>query len=114
MHFRIADTFTHSLGRRTSDEQKASKTTAFDWQVNPTNPRLSFHKLERCKDTNFRSVRVNRDIRMIFHKTDASLLFCYVDDHDEAYSRAERAPVGERSGRGAPSEAISEYTMVAQ
>lgn len=30
MNFRIADTFTASLARLTSDEQKAAKTTAFD------------------------------------------------------------------------------------
>ncbi len=30
MEFRIADTFTDSLSRLTSQEQKAAKTTAFD------------------------------------------------------------------------------------
>ena len=35
MDFRIADTFTESLSRLTSDEQKAVKTTAFDLQFNP-------------------------------------------------------------------------------
>lgn len=30
MEFRIADTFTDSLGRLTAQEQKAVKTTAFD------------------------------------------------------------------------------------
>src|SRR5436309_11179391 len=37
MDFRIADTFTDSLARLTSDEQKAVKTTAFDLQLNPVN-----------------------------------------------------------------------------
>ena len=31
MEFRIADTFTDSLAKLTSDEQKAAKTTAFDF-----------------------------------------------------------------------------------
>jgi hypothetical protein len=31
MNFRIADTFTDSLARLTGDEQKAAKTTAFDF-----------------------------------------------------------------------------------
>jgi len=51
---------------------------------------LSFHKLDRAKDKNFWSVRVSRDVRLIVHKTDASLLLCYVDHHDKAYSWAER------------------------
>ena len=41
MDFRIADTFTDSLTRLTSEEQKLAKTTAFDLQVNPSQPSIS-------------------------------------------------------------------------
>lgn len=88
--FRIADTFTASLARLTGDEQKAVKTTAFDLQMNPAGSGMSFHKLERAKDPKFWSVRVSSDIRLIVHKTASSLLLCYVDHHDKAYSWAER------------------------
>lgn len=90
MDFRIADTFTDSLARLTNDEQKAVKTTAFDLQLNPVSPGMQFHKLDRAKDPRFWSIRISRDIRLIVHKTDASLLLCYVDHHDAAYSWAER------------------------
>lgn len=90
MHFRIADTFTDSLARLTGDEQKAVKTTAFDMQTNPAHPSLSFHKLDRAKDKNFWSLRVSSDIRIIVHRSEASLLLCYVDHHDKAYHWAER------------------------
>ena len=90
MDFRIADTFTASLARLTGDEQKAAKTTAFDLQVDPTGNGMSFHKLDRARDPNFWSVRVNRDIRLIVHRTTGSLLLCYVDHHDKAYQWAER------------------------
>ena len=90
MEFRIADTFTDSLARLTGDEQKAVKTTAFDLQMNPANPGMSFHRLDRAKDKNFWSVRVGSDIRLIVHKSDSSLLLCYVDHHDKAYEWAER------------------------
>lgn len=90
MDFRIADTFTDSLAKLTGDEQKAVKTTAFDLQMNPVNPGMSFHKLDKARDKNFWSVRVSSDIRLIVHKTDASLLLCYVDHHDKAYDWAER------------------------
>ncbi len=90
MDFRIADTFTDSLARLTGDEQKAVKTTAFDLQVNPASPGMSFHKLDKAKDKNFWSVRVSSDIRLIVHKTAGSLLLCYVDHHDKAYDWAER------------------------
>src|SRR5258705_10440977 len=90
MDFRIADTFTDRLARLTGDEQKAVKTTAFDLQINPANPGMSFHKLDKAKDKNFWSVRVSRDIRLIVHKSEASLLLCYVGHHDGAYDWAER------------------------
>jgi UvrD/REP helicase N-terminal domain len=90
MEFRIADTFADSLARLTGDEQKAVKTTAFPLQLNPANSGMQFHKLDAARDPRFWSVRVTRDIRLIVHKTEASLLLCYVNHHDEAYRWAER------------------------
>jgi len=89
-NFRIADTFTDSLAKLNHDEQKTVKTAAFDLQLNPANPGMQFHKLEKCKDPNFWSIRVSRDIRIIVHKTAENLLLCYVDHHDKAYQWAER------------------------
>jgi mRNA-degrading endonuclease RelE of RelBE toxin-antitoxin system len=90
MDFRIADTFTDSLARLTGDEPKAVKTTAFDLQIDPANPGMQFHKLDKAKDRNFWSVRVSGDLRLIVHRTKTSLLLCYVDHHDAAYRWAER------------------------
>src|SRR6187397_1619851 len=90
MEFRIADTFTDSLARLTGEEQKAVKTTAFDLQLNPASPGMQFHKLDKARDKKFWSVRVSSDIRLIVHRSDTSLLLCYVDHHDKAYSWAER------------------------
>ena len=78
MNFRIADTFTDSLAKLNGEEKKQVKTTAFDLQLNPANPGMQFHKLDRAKDPNFWSVRGSRDIRLIVHKTDMSLLLCGV------------------------------------
>ena len=89
MNFRISDTFTSSLAKLTGDEQKQVKTTAFDLQMNPASPSMSLHKLDRARDKHFWSIRVSRDIRIIIHKTNSSLLLCYVDHHDKAYQWAE-------------------------
>ncbi len=101
MEFRIADTFTDSLGRLTAQEQKAAKTTAFDLQMDPTSNGLSFHKLDRAKDANFWSVRVNADIRIIVHRTSASILLVYVNHHDDAYKWAERRKIERHPTTGA-------------
>ena len=65
MEFLIADTFTDSLARLTGEEQKAVKTAAFDLQLNPAHPSLQMHKLDKAKDPNFWSARVNRDVRRL-------------------------------------------------
>jgi superfamily I DNA/RNA helicase/mRNA-degrading endonuclease RelE of RelBE toxin-antitoxin system len=101
MEFRIADTFTDSLTRLTRDEQKAVKTAAFDLQLNPANPGLSLHRLDKSKDKNFWSVRVGSDVRLIVHKTASSFLLCYVDHHDKAYAWAERRKVETHPKTGA-------------
>ena len=101
MNFRIADTFTDSLGRLTGEEQKLVKTTAFDLQMNPVNPGMSLHKLERAKDKNFWSVRVGADVRLIVHKTASSFMLCYVDHHDRAYQWAERRRLEAHPATGA-------------
>jgi hypothetical protein len=93
MEFRIADTFTDSLARLTGEEQKLAKTTAFDLQINPANPGMSFHKLDKAKDKNFWSVRAGSDIRLIVHRSDLGFLLCYVGHHDDAYHWAERRKI---------------------
>jgi mRNA-degrading endonuclease RelE of RelBE toxin-antitoxin system len=82
--------FQPQLDGFTGDEQKSVKTAAFDLQLNPAHPSLQFHKLEKPKDKRFWSIRVNSDVRLIVHRTDASLLLCYVAHHDNAYHWAER------------------------
>ena len=116
MEFRIADTFTDSLAKLTGDEQKSVKTTAFDLQLNPSNPGLSFHKLDKARDKNFWSVRVSSDLRIIVHKTPESLLLCYVDHHDPAYHWAERRKLETHPKTGAAQlveirETVQEITI---
>ena len=108
MEFRISDTFTSSLSKLTADEQKATKTTAFDLQMNPAHPGLRFHKLDNAKDPNFWSVRVSGDIRLIVHKTAKDILLCYVDHHDKAYSWAERRKLETHPKTGAAQMVVIE------
>src|ERR1700761_286770 len=90
MQLAIADTFTESLARLTGEEQKLVKTAAFDLQMNPAHPSFQLHKLERAKDQRFLSARVNKDVRLIVHRSESSLLLCYVAHHDPAYQWGER------------------------
>ncbi|TAG10883.1 MAG: hypothetical protein EAZ42_02370 [Verrucomicrobia bacterium] len=55
MNFRISDTFTSSLAKLTAQEQKTVKTTVFDLQINPSHSSLSFHRIDRAKDSQNRA-----------------------------------------------------------
>ena len=101
MNFRLADSFSRALGKLTPQEQKLVKITVFDLQQDPSAPGLQFHRIDASKDPNFWSIRVNRDIRAIVHKTEASFLVCYVDHHDDAYRWAERRRIEAHPRTGA-------------
>ena len=89
----LADSFQSSLDKLNGEEQKAAKLAAFELQINPANPGLQCHRLENIKDKNFWSARVNRDLRLIFHRVASSLMLVYVDHHDAAYDWAARRKI---------------------
>jgi mRNA-degrading endonuclease RelE of RelBE toxin-antitoxin system len=84
MAFLLADSFQFSLDKLNGEDQKAAKLAAFELQINPANPGLHCHRLDNIKDKNFWSARDNRDIRLIFHRVESSVMLCYVAYHDSA------------------------------
>lgn len=101
MNFHIADTFTASFNRLSGQDQKAVKASVFDLQMDPAGNGLQLHRIDRCKDDNFWSARVNRDVRLIVHKTASSMLVAYVDHHDDAYAWAQRRRIEAHPTTGA-------------
>lgn len=101
MNFLIADTFTAAFNRLSGQDQKAVKASVFDLQMDPTGNGLKLHRIDKSKDPNFWSARVNRDVRLIVHKTGQSLLVAYVDHHDDAYAWAERRRIEAHPRTGA-------------
>jgi hypothetical protein len=97
----LADSFTAALGRLSGDEQKQVKLTVYDLQTEPDRPGLQFHRIDKSKDPNFWSVRVSRDVRIVVHKTGASVLLAYVGHHDDAYRWAERRRIEAHPKTGA-------------
>ncbi|NZD63060.1 UvrD-helicase domain-containing protein [Rhizobium sp. WYCCWR 11290] len=101
MNFLIAETFTASFNRLSGIDQKAVKASVFDLQMDPTGNGLQLHRIGNSKDPNFWSARVNRDIRLIVHKSGDSVLVVYVDHHDSAYAWAERRRIEAHPRTGA-------------
>jgi hypothetical protein len=101
MNFLIADTFTAAFDRLAGQDQKAVKASVFDLQMDPSGNGLKLHRIDKSKDPNFWSARVNRDVRLIVHKTGDSLLVAYVAHHDDAYGWAERRRIEAHPRTGA-------------
>ncbi|KQT92636.1 3'-5' exonuclease [Rhizobium sp. Leaf453] len=101
MNFLIAETFTVSFNRLSGIDQKAVKASVFDLQMDSTGYGLQLHRIGNSKDPNFWSARVNRDIRLIVHKSGDSVLVAYVDHHDPAYAWAERRRIEAHPRTGA-------------
>lgn len=101
MKFLIADTFTAAFNRLSGQDQKAVKASVFDLQLEPTGNGLQLYRIDNSKDPNFWSARVNRDVRLIVHKSGESMLVAYVDHHDDAYAWAERRRIEAHPRTGA-------------
>lgn len=97
----IASSFTKALDHLTGQEQAAAKITAFDIQQNPESRGLSLHRVDRCRDADFWSARVNSDLRIILHKRDGDTLLAYVGHHDDAYAWASRKRLDRHPKTGA-------------
>ena len=97
----IASSFTKALDKLTAQEQSQAKITAFDIQQNPESPGLSLHRLDRCRDPDFWSARLNRDLRIVLHRRDGDTLLAYVGHHDDAYAWAARRRLDRHPRTGA-------------
>ena len=80
-------------------------------QMNPGHPGLQMHRLDRARDKNFWSARVNDNLRMILHRTEASCLLCYVSHHDPAYAWAERRKLTVHPKTGAAQMVVLQETV---
>lgn len=101
MTFRIADTFYDSLAKLTPQEQKQVKQSAFDFQMDSSLPGFSMHRVDRARDPDFWTARVNLDLRMVIHKKDGQSLLAWVGRHDAAYRWAETRRIESHPRTGA-------------
>ena len=101
MTHRIADTFYDSLNKLSQHEQKIVKQSAFDFQLDPSQASFSMHKVDRGRDPNLWTARVNRDIRMVVHKKGGDTLLAWVGHHDNAYRWAETRRIENHPKTGA-------------
>ena len=101
MTHRIAETFYDALNKLSQQEQKTVKQSVFDFQLDPSQAAFSMHKVDRGRDPNLWTARVNRDIRMVVHKQGGDTLLAWVGHHDNAYRWAETRRIESHPKTGA-------------
>ncbi len=63
---------------------------------------IKWERIKKSRDKNFWSLRINRDIRVIVHKTNNECTACFVGHHDDAYDWAENKTYGKHPKTGYP------------
>jgi mRNA-degrading endonuclease RelE of RelBE toxin-antitoxin system len=101
MRFMITDTFQKSLAALDPNNQDLVKRAAFDFQMNPAQPGAQLHRVDRVRDKRWWSFRVNRDMRIIVFRDEATVMLCYADHHDKAYSWAKNRQLEANAQTGA-------------
>ena len=94
------DTFGGSLKELTLAEQGAVMSTMVELTESPDSPGLNVHRIGDAS-TKCWSARVNDDIRLVFFRTEASVVPAYVAHHDAAYRWAEGRALDVHPGTGA-------------
>ncbi len=89
MTFGIAVTFPKSLEALDPQDRERVKAAVFDFQLAPDHPSRQLHRLDKCRDKNLWSWRIDRDLRCIVYKNGGTTLLCYAGHHDRAYQWAE-------------------------
>ena len=56
----LSASFQSALAKLTNEERKQTELTAFQLMSDPNRPGLQFHRIDKSRDPNFWSVRVNR------------------------------------------------------
>lgn len=87
----ISNDFLKSFSEIPKKEQAKVREFFDKFRVNPASPAIHYEKLQKAKDKNLRSVRIDHDYRGIILKPASGNVYMllWVDHHDEAYAWAE-------------------------
>lgn len=91
----FAEKYFDSLLKLTPNEQSQANKAVMLFQQDPQHSSLNYEKLTAYRDDKLRSIRVNRDVRIIIAAADKESLYLmlYVDHHDKAYGWAARRKI---------------------
>jgi len=87
----ISNDFLKSFSGIPKKEQGKVREFFEKFRVNPASPAIQYEKIQKAKDENIRSVRIDQDYRGIILKPSSGNVYMllWVDHHDKAYAWAE-------------------------
>src|SRR4030042_4773915 len=87
----IYNDFVKSFSGIPKKEQAKVREFFEKFRVNPASPAIHYEKIQKAKDENIRSVRIDQDYRGIILKPASGNVYMllWVDHHDKAYAWAE-------------------------
>jgi superfamily I DNA/RNA helicase len=87
----LSQDFLLQLAKLAANVQSKVMKWAIQFQSDPTSPGINYENINGARDSNLKSVRLDRDWRGIVFKPDAGDVYVllYVDHHDQAYRWAE-------------------------
>ena len=115
----LSQDFLLQLAKLPSGIQSKVMKWAIQFQSDPTSPGINYENINAARDSNLKSVRLDRDWRGIVFKPSSGDVYVllYVDHHDEAYRWAEKRRLAINPVTGAMQmvvlESVSEAAPVA-
>ncbi|HLA28585.1 MAG TPA: UvrD-helicase domain-containing protein [Syntrophales bacterium] len=87
----ISSDFLKSFSEIPKKEQAKVREFFEKFRVNPASPSINYEKIQKAKDENLRSVRIDQEYRGIILKPSSGNVYMllWVDHHDKAYAWAE-------------------------
>jgi superfamily I DNA/RNA helicase/mRNA-degrading endonuclease RelE of RelBE toxin-antitoxin system len=87
----ISNDFLKSFSEIPKKQQAKVREFFEKFRVNPASPSIHYEKIQKAKDENIRSVRIDQDYRGIILKPQSGNVYMllWVDHHDKAYAWAE-------------------------
>ena len=84
MDIAFTDSYQRSLTRLGSVDRETTQKRVVDFQLDPSQGSFQHSKPVGARDPNIWYCRVNRDLRMIYHRSGELWTLLYVDRHDSA------------------------------
>ena len=87
---------------------------AIQFQSDPTSPGINYENINGARDSNLKSVRLDRDWRGIVFKPNSGDIYVllYVDHHDDAYRWAEKRKIAINPVTGAMQIVLTEHVSI--